>query len=359
MAETNYVAEIKSSVAVSRKRDLNFALCYGKKPEDMVLVFHRQKNPEVLMRQAKKDGETNKVAYGTIRTKGKVMSMTLEDEAPPGLILQGKRYFSSIGLNMKLKLLAQDGTVLEADEDISAEDEIDEIAAQPEENAPKETQEPEVEDPNAKKWLAARGKVGPSIKEALTTNHPQGAKIKELWAVAVKRADDQDFTAALTILSKLVPLLKAGGTTASSEDKGTDGPSAQVLDNARDLWVTARGKMLSEMKRLEATILAEEKSDEINEPEDLAEIEARVAELASYLDPFDGRFEDALARAADASTPDQKRSTVGTALGVLEEFKTVLSDPFFSNVDEDNGYVNVAIASTGKSAIGEITKMIG
>lgn len=357
MPEVNAVAEIKSSIAVSRKRDLNFALCFGKKPEGMVLVFHREKNPDVLMRQAKKDGETNKVAYGTVRTKGKVLSMVLEDEAPPGLILQGKRYFSSIGLNMKLKLLAQDGTVLEADESISAEDEIEEDDTQVEENETEETQETEADDPNAQKWQAARGKVAPSIKEALTTDHPQGAKIKELWTAAVKRADDKDFTASLTILSKLVPLLKAGGTAPSQE--GTDVPSAQVLDNARDLWVSARGKMLSEMKRLETTILSEEKSDDINEPEELAEIEARVAEMASYLDPFDGRFEDALARAAAAKTPDQKRSTVGAALGVLEEFKTVLGDPFFSSVDDNNGYVNVAIASTGRSAIGEITKMIG
>lgn len=359
MAEENQAAEIKTSIAVSRKRDLNFALCYGKTPDGMVMVFDRKKSPEVLMRKAKKDGDTNKVAYGIIRTKGKVLSMTLEDEAPPGLILQGKRFFSSIGMNMKLKLLSQDGTVLEADADITPEDEIEETQTQEEENAPEQTQETEVEDPNAQKWQAARGKVGASIKEALTSNHPQGAKIRELWAAAVKRADNEDFVAALTILSKMVPLLKAGGTASSSEETATDGPSAQVLDNARELWVTARGKMLSEMKRLETTILAEEKSDDINEPEELAEIEARVSEMASFLDPFDGRFEDALARAAAATTPDQKRSTVGAALGVLQEFTTLLGDPFFSSVDAENGYVNVAVASTGRSAIGEITKMIG
>ena len=76
MPDDQTVDEIKGFIALSRKRPLNFALCYGKKPEGMTILFHRKKDPTILARLAKKEGETNKIAYGTFSTKGKVASLS-------------------------------------------------------------------------------------------------------------------------------------------------------------------------------------------------------------------------------------------------------------------------------------------
>ncbi|MFV2034676.1 MAG: hypothetical protein ACC631_06150, partial [Halocynthiibacter sp.] len=67
--------ETKALLAVSRKRALAFGLCLGKKPDASVMILHRNKSPEILMRMAKKAGETPKVTCGKIETKGKKVKL--------------------------------------------------------------------------------------------------------------------------------------------------------------------------------------------------------------------------------------------------------------------------------------------
>lgn len=62
------------------------------------------------------------------------------------------------------------------------------------------------------------------------------------------------------------------------------------------------------MSWLKATILKEERGDDIDEPDELAEIEQQVSRMENYLDPFNGRFEDALERAILAVSPDDLRA---------------------------------------------------
>lgn len=216
MADEKIIDEIKASIAVSRKRPMNFALCYGKRPDGTLLLFHRKKAPSILARQAKKEGETNKVAFGTVETKGKVLQMTLEEDPPAGLLRQGKLFFTNIGLGLKLKLMSADGTVLEADEDISEGDEVPEnVETGPDNNeAQEDTVKAEpVDDPNAAKtWEAAFGKIDPLVASAATSQAPTADKILAAWTMAQDRAAARDFDAAMKIAAKLVPMLKEGST---------------------------------------------------------------------------------------------------------------------------------------------------
>ena len=63
--DADQTAELKQLIGVSRKRALNFGICLGSTPESTVLVLHRQRSSDVLMREAKKAGDAQVVIWGS------------------------------------------------------------------------------------------------------------------------------------------------------------------------------------------------------------------------------------------------------------------------------------------------------
>jgi len=70
------INDLKSNVVLARKRSLSFGLCLGKTPENTVLLCHKTKDPKLLGRMAKKEGETAKSTYGTLACNGKVLELS-------------------------------------------------------------------------------------------------------------------------------------------------------------------------------------------------------------------------------------------------------------------------------------------
>lgn len=132
--DADQIEELKALIAVARKRDVNFGLCLGKKPEGTVLELHRLKAPDILARTAKKAGETTKVASGTLSVKGKVMTLMCAEDPPKGSAKMAKLFLKGIGLKMAVRIADASGTLLEEDID---EDERNE--AETEADAPQAT----------------------------------------------------------------------------------------------------------------------------------------------------------------------------------------------------------------------------
>jgi len=106
------LSELTGLIAAARKKPLNFGLCIGKKPDSMILYFHRKKAPEILARLAKKAGDTSKVAMGTVSISGKKMTFSLIGDPPSGLAKRTKIFLTSIKSPFLVELLNETGAVI-------------------------------------------------------------------------------------------------------------------------------------------------------------------------------------------------------------------------------------------------------
>jgi hypothetical protein len=342
-------AEIKAQVKITKKRPLNFGYALAPKPPDSVFAMHKLQAPKKLLREVKAESGSKKGVCGTVETKGKVMSLTLVGKPVGGVVRSLRGYLSSIGLKMKVVLISEDGELLESEGDETEDEDEDEAAEAGADAAP---------DPNRQKWLAAEAKLGPLVQKALGSGQGDVSKLRAAWGYAVETAGDGDYAGALKVVARIAPMLQAMAA-APAAPASEDDPGKQILAQSRVLWVQSRKKMLAEMKRLEAEILAQERADEDNEPEDIAEVETKIKVAYDYLKPFDGRLEAALLAAVDAADENERKSRVAACRQVLDGFDTHLGQEFFDVVDTDNGYANVAIASTARKSIAAIRKWLG
>jgi hypothetical protein len=117
--------ELKKLVKIAKKRDLNFAYCPGNDPKEDVFVLHRKKKPELMGRVARAEGTGSKLAFGTARVKGRLMSRTCDREMPQ-TAKKLKKFLKFEKVPMNVLVMDKDGNVLEEDvEDLPEDPELD------------------------------------------------------------------------------------------------------------------------------------------------------------------------------------------------------------------------------------------
>ena len=104
------IEDLKKMIKVARKRTLNFGLALNSKPTDCVLLLHRKKNPEILMRRAKAAADSPKVTSGKVSVSGKVMTLNCEVDAPPNCARQMRLYLQELGTPLKVLISDATGT---------------------------------------------------------------------------------------------------------------------------------------------------------------------------------------------------------------------------------------------------------
>lgn len=201
--------ELKANISLSRKRELNFGLCLGKKPENTALVLDQRLPPKKLGLSAKQTAKTAKMTYGILCTEGKVVMLTCHIDPPATLAKKMKHYFLDAGLRLKVQILDADGKLLEEDGD---EEDAGGVPAS-------ETTAPAT-DTAAAKWEAAYNKITPALKE-LAPEAPNAEKIHALWGRLCQMADAGDYANALATMPKVVAALKSATAPAP--------PTAQEL----------------------------------------------------------------------------------------------------------------------------------
>lgn len=123
------IKEMKETITLARKRELNFGLCLGKKPETMLLMTHKTKSPAALGKLAKADGETQQFTYGILSADGKDLKLVVEGKIYPGMGRKVREMLKGAGLSMKILVLDPDGNEAES------EDSEDETAVAPDQPA--------------------------------------------------------------------------------------------------------------------------------------------------------------------------------------------------------------------------------
>lgn len=176
--DQNAQDELKANIGFARKRELAFGLCLGKSAETTILACHKTKDPETVGRQAKKDGETNKVAYGMMTVDGKNLNLSCQGDVPTGMARKTREMLKLAGLNLKVRILDAQGNTIEEDGDEEGGAEGGAAA-----------------DPLTEEWNATKARVAPLVETARAL--PPGEEILAEWQAAVARADEGDLRGAL------------------------------------------------------------------------------------------------------------------------------------------------------------------
>jgi hypothetical protein len=111
--------------------------------------------------------------------------------------------------------------------------------------------------------------------------------------------------------------------------------------------------MRSEMKKLEQVIVETCKGNPELEP-----IAQQVSSLSGRLDVFDDRLEDILDQITNTPEGDQRTKLKQQAVNAIRDYQTALQDQFFKDVDADNGFTNVTVASTATRSLESIAKVL-
>ncbi len=215
--------DLKDAIKLAKKRELNFAICLGKKPEGTVIITNRIKDGSALARQAKKEGETPKIAFGKMSVEGREMQLTCENDPPSGMARRTREYLkNSVGLAMTIKLISADGDVLEADGE-EEEQEAPADAAQ----AP---------DPRAEEWAQKRAELEPQVMKFVSSPANDASKVRAAWAVALEAGDqEKDYGHALKVAANIETMMAAEG--GAPAEKGEAPPPGQ------EKWQAAREKI--------------------------------------------------------------------------------------------------------------------
>ena len=210
---------VKAMVALARKNPVNIGICMGLKPDKAVVVMDRKRDPEVLGREAKKKGETAKIAVGTIAVDGRTATLTCIGKTPSGLAKQLKAYFKLIEIPLVFDLLDEDGNAV-ADEDDSGSDARDGAG-------------PAGSDDARVAWETTWAEAAPRVDAAIAANPVAADKLRLVRDFTLAKAADGDFPSAQKSLQTLFGLMAAGkpsGQTAEATAPATAAPAISPKD---------------------------------------------------------------------------------------------------------------------------------
>lgn len=103
------IDDLKSMLKVARKRELNFGLCLENNVADSVLLLHRRKSPDVLLRRAQAIGDTTKIAMGRLRMEGKTVLLDCDINAPANCARQLRLFLREVGFAAQVKVVDPNG----------------------------------------------------------------------------------------------------------------------------------------------------------------------------------------------------------------------------------------------------------
>lgn len=445
------IDELQKLFQKARQRPISFGLCMGKKPEDTVICMNIVKSPEVMMRQAKKQGETAKLTQGTVTVDGKIIEFNCETDPPKGLKNNLKKFLLKSDIQMKPRILMPGGgEMMDEDDDEDdgayegnetetqegAQDSGNDTGAQEEaqaqdsgtdtgnEDSGNETetqddpmaaewaqaaarlgpavdtfaagndpkaatvakawagaegaaakgqynvalavvakieplvaaqgtapeQEPTTEDPLAAKWAAAAAEIEPLYTAAMAKNPENRTKLEAAWAMAVDKADVNDFKAALTIADRLKPALEAVVGAAAASAAPEVPKDTVAFQKSRVLWAKTRSTMRSELGKLQSAIDAVVAQNE--------GMEVDTASLTDHLEPFDDALEDILDKITMTPDGKEREDLKKAAVAAIQAYQDALSTDFFADVDKNNGFASVAVTSTAVNSLSTISKVL-
>ncbi|KPD12952.1 hypothetical protein [Phaeobacter sp. 11ANDIMAR09] len=249
-------SELKALLKLARKQPVAFAYNPGKNAKEDYFGLHRQKSPEIIMKQARSEGPGNKVAFGTFTVDGKDLSLTCL-KTLPALAKKLRAYLKAEKISLSIRVLDADGTELEADLD-EAETQAKPASQETSAAAPVDDQETEApNDPSSHPAPTDDEGAAPTIvaQEAslkqrlasLTADAKQTGLAKTLLPRAAKSLVQfmkaQDFAKAEALLGALEQKLADQGATLVTEWEKAHNRLALQVEQAKQASPQAADKL--------------------------------------------------------------------------------------------------------------------
>jgi hypothetical protein len=158
---------------------------------------------------------------------------------------------------------------------------------------------------------------------------------------------------AMDNLAKVEAMLAEG----ASQDKTAF--AAEVPDDVRPFaasrlnWASTRKTLRAELGKLQKAI-----TDAFAGVEGLDGAVSDLSPLFSHIEKLDERLEDKLDQIVTSQPGVDRLKLRREARGLLDAYAAELSNPFFAEVDQDNGFVSVAVASTARGALADLSKVL-
>lgn len=213
-------------------------------------------------------------------------------------------------------------------------------------------------DPMEAKWFEAFGKLDPVVQDALQNNRfaDEAAReaVRQEWGGATANAENGLYSKAMASLPKIVQLLKKGRESGNAGGPAADASAeVQPFADAKLEWQNARKTMKAELGRLKAEIAKVCAGDPELEP-----VVKSVSELDRYILVLDGKLEDKLADIVKSEAGEDRDSHKKSAIDLIGAYESELESDFFSEVDSNNGFTQVAVTATAKAALSQIRAVL-
>ncbi len=397
------LADIKPKLEAAKKKPISFAACLGRSAQTTVIHFSKTKDPKMMVAAAKKAGETNKTTFGTVTYAEGVVLLACADEVPTGLCKLLRGLFAAQKVSAKVRALDPSGKPADLDEDdipgttapgtvaptTDGGQKAEALPGGQQTPAGTETQESDVQ-PNTgtdrdSAWDKVVANVQPRVIDYVKSGAEKAKQVGAAWKAAVASAQAGKLDDAMTVVSKILPLLRTMDESAApgpmsrasaeiapvkpvqpepvsptpvSPEPGQqpkpvqpEGPNID-FGKAAKVWQETVKAMHDGLAKLQGAI-----ANHLDPDPSLASVKADVPSLSNKLIPFDLDLVDTLEEAAGET--EGIDALIAEARGHLRRYAAALDDPFFKVVDADNGFVPVAVAAPARRAVAALERMLG
>lgn len=202
-----------------------------------------------------------------------------------------------------------------------------------------------------RRWEQRSRIAEPDVMDVLSRRLGETSRIRAAWMQATELANGGRHEAALKVLDTVERLV---GEAVKSGPDPTEGVPKDVVPfvKARLTWNKTRKKLNTELAKLEQAIIA------VCGTPELAYVKSETGPLYDHIAELDERLEDALDAIANATEGDERETTKLTARALVGEYRTVLQEPFFQDIDTNNGFAKVSVTASATEALQMIEQTI-
>ncbi len=162
-----------------------------------------------------------------------------------------------------------------------------------------------------------------------------------------------DHAKAMAALARVETMISAGSSGPSSFQQDIP-DDVRPFAISRLEWGKTRGTMREQLEILQSEIVAA-----CTTAGGLQAVTDGVDKLFDYILKLDDRLEIKLDQIVSSPAGDGREALKAEARTLLGEYSEELKKPFFMDVDTGNGFANVAVASTARAALAEISRVLG
>ena len=245
-------------------------------------------------------------------------------------------------LGVKVEETAKPGAQASADSaDDTADEAIDALAG-----------DDGLVDAQEKQWSELQSDLQARIDALIANKQGDLAAINRVFGFAAEQAAAGNFAKANAAALRALPLVEQGEameTTAAAAEAADAAPDGVVnFTKHRLAWRQTRDGLQKQLENLKSAI--ETATAGVDGLEDLP---SKTPVLFTYLNRIDSNLEDALEELVETPEGKDRDTLKKQARSIIDNYRTVLDEPFFKAVD-NNGFTSTNIRASALSSLKDV-----